>query len=205
MSVATVALTKRFAENRIVWSRLILVATVFVAVFSSPPAYLPSWGLDVLELFGFTMLAAAMLWRVWCLVFIGGAKDGMLTVTGPYSVVRNPLYIGSFMGIVGFGLAVGLPALALSLVLAFGILYPAVVAQEEIRLVELFGEAFERYCASVPRWFPRWSLYREPETIVTSPARIRQGILDGMWYLWAFAFTECLEVMHENGLVPYLF
>jgi protein-S-isoprenylcysteine O-methyltransferase Ste14 len=205
MSMATHALSRGFADKRILWSRLILVATVFVAVFSSPPGYLAPWAFDVLELFGFTMLAAAMMWRVWCLVFIGGTKDGSLSMVGPYSVMRNPLYAGSFLGVVGFGLAVGLPALALSLAVAFGLLYPAVVAQEEVRLRDLFGEPFERYCQVVPRWVPRWSLYKEPASIVVDPARIRQGILDGMWYLWAFAFTEFLEVMHEHALIPYLF
>lgn len=205
MSIATHALSRRFAHNRILWSRAILLATVFVAVFSAPPAYLSPWAFDVLELIGFTMLAAAMLWRVWCLVFIGGSKDGSLSLSGPYSVMRNPLYAGSFLGVVGFGLAVGLPVLALSLAAAFGFLYPAVVAQEEVRLRELFGEPFSRYCETVPRWIPRWSLYTEPESITVAPAKVRQGILDGMWYLWAFAFTEFLEVMHENGLIPYLF
>lgn len=198
-------MTVRFAHNRILWSRVILVATLFVAVFSRPPTYLPLWAFNVLELLGFALLAAAMLWRIWCLIFIGGSKDGELATTGPYSVVRNPLYLGSFLGIVGFGLAVGLPVLALFLGIAFGMLYPAVIWQEEERLRKLFGDPYERYCRDVPRWIPRWSLYREPDSVVVSPLRVRQGIFDGMWYLWAFAFTEMLEALHEYALLPYLF
>ena len=105
----------------------------------------------------------------------------------------------------GFGLAVGLPVLALILAVTFLVLYPSVVAEEEIRLRQIFGEAYERYCATVPAWIPRWSLYSESPTLVVMPSRIRKGILDAMWYLWAFAFIELLEVVHEHALVPYLF
>jgi protein-S-isoprenylcysteine O-methyltransferase Ste14 len=197
--------SKRFAHQRILWSRLILVVTLFIAIFSGPPAYLSSLVLDVFELTGYVMLCSATLWRVWCLVFIGGTKDGLLSQIGPYSVVRNPLYLGNFFGVVGFGLALGLPLLALSLAITFGVLYPSVVEQEEARLHDIFGESFARYCSAVPRWFPRWSLYREPATLLVSPARVRQGILDSMWYLWAFAFIETLEVIHEHSLLLLLF
>jgi protein-S-isoprenylcysteine O-methyltransferase Ste14 len=205
MNAAIGSLSRRFAHNRIFWSRIILVTTLFIAIFSDPPAYLPEWGFNILELVGFALLAAATLWRVWCLVFIGGTKDGVLSTTGPYSVVRNPLYIGSFVGITGFGLAVGLPTLAASLAVIFGVLYPAVVAQEEMRLQKIFGEPFTRYCEGVPRWIPDWSLYQEPAMISVSPARVRQGILDGMWYLWAFALSEVIEIVHQHSLLPHLF
>src|SRR3954470_12277515 len=99
------ALARQFAHHRIAWSRVLLAITLFVSVFSSPPAYLPAWALDAIELTGFAMLSVATLWRVWCLVFIGGSKDGVLSTAGPFSVVRNPLYVGSFCGVVGYGLA----------------------------------------------------------------------------------------------------
>lgn len=194
-----------FANHRIQWSRAILAITIVAALFSQPPKYMHPWLLDGLELAGYAMLVAATLWRIWCLTFIGGSKDGQLAVTGPYSVVRNPLYVGSFVGIVGFGLALELPMLAVGLAMAFGILYPAVVAQEEERLAPLFGPVYEAYCASVPRWVPRWSRYQEPEHVLVSTAKVRQGIADAMWYLWAFAFVELLEILREHGVLPLLF
>ncbi len=194
-----------FANNRISWSRAILVVTIFVALFSSPPQYINGWILDGMELAGYSLLVIATLWRVWCLTFIGGTKDGQLAMTGPYSVVRNPLYIGSFVGIVGFGLAVELPMLAISLAMVFGVLYPAVVAQEELRLAKMFGTPYEAYCTEVPRWIPRWSQYQEPEFVQVSTAKIRQGFFDGMWYLWAFAFAELIEILRVHAALPQLF
>jgi hypothetical protein len=87
----------------------------------------------------------------------------------------------------------------------FGILYPAVVEQEERRLKEIFGDVYEAYCRKVPRWIPRWSLYSEPETVVVSTKRMRQAILDGMWYPWAFALAEVIEVLRDHGALRYLF
>jgi protein-S-isoprenylcysteine O-methyltransferase Ste14 len=199
------AFQTHFANNRIRWSRCILAVTVFVALFSAPPRYLNQLTLDLLALTGFLLLVVATLWRVWCLVFIGGSKDGELATTGPYSVVRNPLYVGHFVGLVGFGLAAGLPGLSLSLATLFSVLYPAVVAQEERRLVDVFGERYCAYRDQVPRWKPRWSLFREPATIVASTGKVRQGIFDAMWYTLAFAFCELVEMIRGYGLLPTLF
>jgi glucose-like phosphotransferase system IIB component len=55
---------------------------------------------------------------------------------GPYSVVRNPLYVGTFVGVVGLGFAVHQPALGIVLGAVFGLSYPAVIAEEEANLGE---------------------------------------------------------------------
>ena len=34
---------------------------------------------------------------------------------------------------------------------------------------------------------------------------MRQGIIDAMWYLWAFAFVELIEVLGERRVLPQLF
>ncbi len=207
MSYPSVGISRvrlHFAQNRIRWSRGILLATLVSTMFMAPPKYVNAWILDVLELGGYAMLAVATLLRVWCLTFIGGTKDGQLAVAGPYSVVRNPLYLASFVGVVGFGLAVELPLLAIVLAVSFGVLYPAVVAQEEVRLTELFGAAYTSYCETVPRWVPRWSAYQEPKHVLVATEKVRQGIVDAMWYLWAFALAELIEILREHAVLPLL-
>lgn len=199
------AIARHFAGHRIQWSRAILAAALVYVLFGTPPDILQGWPGDALRLCGYALMVAGSLWRVWCLTFIGGTKDGALTTTGPYSIVRNPLYVGSFLGVIGFGLAVRLPVLPLVLLAMFAALYPAVVANEEKRLEELFGDAYLRYRDATPRWFPRWSLYAEPDSIAVSPRKVRQGILDAMWYLWAYAFVQLLDLLHAHGIVPMLF
>jgi protein-S-isoprenylcysteine O-methyltransferase Ste14 len=202
--VAT-AIARHFAGHRIQWSRAIFAVALVYVLFGAPPEILEGWPGELMRLCGYALMVAGCLWRVWCLTFIGGTKDGVLTTTGPYSIVRNPLYVGSFLGVIGVGLAVRLPLLPLVLLVMFAALYPAVVANEEKRLEELFGDTYRRYRDATPRWLPRWSLYTEPESIPVSPRKVRQGILDAMWYLWAYAFVQVLDLLHRHGILPTLF
>lgn len=199
------AITRHFADHRIQWSRAILAAALVYVLFGAPPEFMQGWAGEVFRLCGYVLMVAGSLWRVWCLTFIGGTKDGVLTTTGPYSVVRNPLYFGSFLGVIGFGIAVRLPLLPIVLLVTFAALYPAVVANEEKRLDEFFGDTYRRYRDATPCWVPRWSLYTEPEAISVSPQKVRQGILDAMWYLWAYAFVQLLDLLHGHGILPVLF
>ena len=198
-------LSAHFATHRILWSRVILLGALTTALITEPPQYVAHWLAETIEMGGYALLVAAALWRIWCLVFIGGAKNDELVMDGPYSVVRNPLYVGSFLGAIGFGLAVALPWLALGLAVLFALLYPGTVAAEEARLTQLFGERFRKYCERVPRWIPDWSQYSEPEKVTVTPARVREGILDAMWFLWAFAFVEMLDVLREYHLLAPIF
>ena len=199
------AITHHFAVHRIAWSRVGLAALLLFVLFVPPPKALSGWPAELSELLGYALLVAAALWRIWCLVFIGGTKNGELAMQGPYSVVRNPLYVGNFLGALGFGFAVEQPLLAALLGLLFCALYPAVIVREEARLAREFGERYLAYCTAVPRWVPDWTLYREPPTIVAYPPHIRRGILDAMWFLWAYAIWEFIEELHKLQLLPTIF
>ena len=72
-------------------------------------------------------------------------------------------------------------------------------------LERIFGERYREYCAQVPRWLPRWSLYREPDTLTLSPRYVRKAILDAMWFLWAFGIWEFFEALQTFGLLPTFF
>jgi protein-S-isoprenylcysteine O-methyltransferase Ste14 len=197
---------RHFANHRIAWSRLLVVTVLLLVVFTRPPELSGlGWVTELSEMLGFALLAAACLWRIWCAVFIAGSKNGELATAGPYSVVRNPLYLGNFAGAVGFGFAVEQPYLAALFGLAFALSYPAVVAREEARLAELFGERYREYCARVPRWLPDWSRYQEPALVGVSPRHLRSAIFDAMWFLWAFALWEFIEELHKLQLLPTLF
>ena len=191
-----------FANHRIAWSRAVIGGVVLLVLFTAPSNAMPAWLLELSEMLGYGLLVAAALWRIWCHLFIAGSKNGELAGQGPYSVVRNPLYIGNFLGVIGFGFAVEQPLLALALGGAFALFYPSVVRQEEANLGRIFGERYREYCARVPRWLPDWSLYREPETISVSPRFARKAILDAMWFLWAFALWEFIEELHKMNLLP---
>ena len=204
------ALARHFAHHRIAWSRVV-VALVLVVVLFTPPGelsgltLLPEWVSDVCEVLGYSLVVVATLWRIWCELFIAGTKNGELAGDGPYAIVRNPLYVGSFIGAVGLGCAVQQPLLAVVVGVVFALAYPAVVANEEADLARIFGDRYREYCARVPRWIPDWSLYREPAVVSVPLRQMRRAVLDAMWFLWAFGLWKLIEILHNEHLLPTLF
>lgn len=78
-----------------------------------------------------------------------------LVAAGPYRVVRNPMYLGALIIVAGLGLLLRSFSIIL-LSSAMSVLFHLfVVLYEEPTLKRRFGEAYERYCAGVPRWIPR--------------------------------------------------
>ena len=100
---------QHFASHRIAWSRVVIGRAP--ASWCSPiAAGRRRLGGRALRDAGFALLAVAALWRIWCALFIAGTKNGELCDRGTVLVVRNPLYLGNFAGVVGFGFAVEQPA-----------------------------------------------------------------------------------------------
>lgn len=108
--------------------------------------------------------------RIWALRHAGPKtrthrkiRVGRLVDTGPYSVVRNPLYIGNFILSLGICIASGRPILIVPLVIAFGFQYTFIIRAEEEFLEGTLGDAYREYRNRVPRMFPRPGLYRAGE------------------------------------------
>ena len=75
-----------------------------------------------------------------------------LLTSGPFSRSRNPLFLAVMMGQFGFFLA--LPSVFSLVCLVAGVLVITRQAREEEKaLAVMFGEDYERYRVSVPRWF----------------------------------------------------
>ena len=85
-----------------------------------------------------------------------------LVVVGFYRYVRNPMYVGFFVGWLGVWVVFGRAnraALTVALVAVVGVAL-FVQLYEEPTLRRTFGEDYEEYCRNVPRWIPRlraWS------------------------------------------------
>lgn len=77
-----------------------------------------------------------------------------LVVSGPYRYTRNPQYVGVLAVVCGEAVLAGRPVLfAYAALLAVGY-HLFVTRHEEPALRRLFGDAYDRYCATVPRWLP---------------------------------------------------
>jgi protein-S-isoprenylcysteine O-methyltransferase Ste14 len=81
-------------------------------------------------------------------------KNRELTTTGPYAYTRNPLYLGSMIIAIGFGIASRNWWVAVAIVVLFLAIYLPVIRSEEEFLRSAFS-GFDEYCAQVPRLIPR--------------------------------------------------
>ena len=77
-----------------------------------------------------------------------------LTTSGPYAVVRNPIYIGNTLIILGIVVLAELIWLVpITMLWCMGV-YALVVRYEERVLQRKYGAAYGAYQASVSRWLP---------------------------------------------------
>jgi len=78
-----------------------------------------------------------------------------LVASGPYRVVRNPMYVAVTTILIGEAIVFG--SLTIVLWLAFVALsfHGFVVLYEEPSLERTFGESYRAYRHDVPRWIPR--------------------------------------------------
>ncbi|MGQ9454606.1 MAG: methyltransferase family protein [Armatimonadota bacterium] len=90
-------------------------------------------------------------------------KDEYLTVSGPYSYVRNPMYIGRFILGLGFFLMTRNPYLVVGYVVLFAIYAHLRVSREERRLKRIFAPDYQHYCSEVKRWIPSLKPYSRSE------------------------------------------
>jgi protein-S-isoprenylcysteine O-methyltransferase Ste14 len=74
---------------------------------------------------------------------------------GPYQFVRNPMYIGGFFVLAGFGLYERSPAILLFALPWLLLAHLFVVFYEEPHLRAKSGSPYDAYCSSVRRWLPR--------------------------------------------------
>lgn len=97
-------------------------------------------------------IAVGTMIRVWAGGFL--RKDSRPAVGGPYRWTRNPLYLGTYLMAVGVAGATGSLALLALVSALFAGLYRYIILDEELKLREIFGEPYVRYCARVPRFLP---------------------------------------------------
>ena len=85
------------------WIGLLIIAPFgVVAIFSPPHAMEGSWGDIGLDTPGWILFVIGAAFRWWATLYIGGKKLNSIVTEGPYSVCRNPLYLGTFLMIIGF-------------------------------------------------------------------------------------------------------
>lgn len=158
----------------------------------------------LMEWIGFALVVVCVLGRSYCSAFIGGIKNERVVREGPFSMVRNPLYVFSFIGVVGIGLQSGKLTLLALLVASFVVYYRFVVQKEEAYLTEKFGDDYRRYCTETPRWFPKLDRWNEPAEVVVRPYFIRHTMLDATVFFLPWPCFKLLALMQQHGFPHFI-
>lgn len=97
---------------------------------------------------GFILLGAA--WKV----LYQAQREHQLAITGLYAHLRHPQYVGFILIMLGFLLQwPTLPTLIMFPILV--VMYVRLARREEHKALAEFGEAYARYAANTPAFFPR--------------------------------------------------
>jgi protein-S-isoprenylcysteine O-methyltransferase Ste14 len=92
---------------------------------------------------------------------VPAAPTERLVVSGLYRYVRNPMYIGVLLVLVGEAALFGSRDLAILAAVAWLGFHLFVRFHEEPALARRFPLDFPAYKRHVPRWMPRWTPYRQ--------------------------------------------
>jgi protein-S-isoprenylcysteine O-methyltransferase Ste14 len=153
------------------WLKLLLFLLFFVgSIAIGIPILLLWWadgrlalGLGTLRYGGLMLMAAAIMLYLVCSIQLLIQGQGtpapleptrLLIETGPYALVRNPMYLSAILFFSGQAILMDSGILALYSLLMLLIYYFAVIWLEEPALTRRFGALYTAYCTRVPRWLP---------------------------------------------------
>ena len=120
---------------------------------------------DTNIMLGIVFVVSGELGRIWCVSYAGGitrTRTGdlnQLITSGPFSLVRNPIYIFNIIMYSASAFLLGVPSLVPFAVIYFVLEYTFIVAYEEGILVKAFGEEYIQYTDKVNRWLPKLTPY----------------------------------------------
>jgi protein-S-isoprenylcysteine O-methyltransferase Ste14 len=160
---------KATARRESLESRLSHIVPLVLAVFLLWPAISPIRALS--ERFlpaadwpfwaGAVLTLAGLLFTVWARMHLGRNWSGTITLkedhalitSGPYGLVRHPIYTGLLLALIGFALARGESRGILAVALAFYAFWRK-LRIEERWMREQFGAAYEQYSKRVAALIP---------------------------------------------------
>jgi len=152
--------------------RAIVYASLFIGFFL---VYIPARivgrssdlrppDIELQQIVGIIITAAGAAIAMWCVVTFAVAGRGTpapfdpprrLVIRGPYRLVRNPMYLGAVLALIGGAIFyASYPAFGYA-AFFFVCTHLLVVFYEEPALRRTFGSDYEEYCRNVRRWWPR--------------------------------------------------
>jgi len=129
------------------------------------------------------------------------SNGNALVKDGPYAVIRNPMYFGTFT--IGTGIVVMLlePWVFLLFSGIFLLIYIPQMKKEEKTLLDKFGGEYKEYCAATPKYFPRIDyLFRLDKYVSLKPFWIRKEIVSIITTVAVVILIEIWECFRLSGI-----
>jgi len=119
---------------------------------------------------GGTVFVLGLLTRIWSQVHLRYRLNSptVLTTTGPYRYVRNPIYIGNTLMLLAACMLAELFWFVPIMLVYCASVYTCVVRYEETHLLDKYGLAYRHYMNSVHRWLPKLAIASNTKTTHTN-------------------------------------
>ena len=164
-----------FRYNEILRQGIGLLLVAVCAYFAKPGS--------TLVIIGLAMAVFGQVFRIYAAGFIH--KNKQLASTGPYALVRHPLYLGNFLILIGFALAANNLYVWIGVALFFLIWYPAAISYEDNKLEDIFQDDWRAWSKNIRAIIPgrfKWADLKA-EGWDTYQSLIRNGELPISLYL----------------------
>lgn len=147
------AVAQFLIRRRILISAVLFSLLIAQSVAYGPKPHNPLDVRDPLSVVGGLLVLTGLAMRSWAAGILH--KNAELTMIGPYQLIRNPLYLGSFLMMFGFCTLLGDPKNFLIILGPVLIIYVIKVRQEERQLAARFPDQWQHYSRATPRFVPR--------------------------------------------------
>lgn len=191
-------------KSRVQLLRLAFGCLVLLAIFSGPSAntnILIDFGCQWI---GYLLLMAGLGLRIWSILYVGQKKSHELITTGPYSLCRNPLYVGTLLLVFGTALSFENFVMGLFSLVAVIPIHIVVVLAEEKHLSAIFGQEYAQYTQRTPRFWFRMSAYNSAPTVNISVKALRRAVIDAIGVLMIPPAASLVDTLQNQGVLPVL-
>lgn len=181
-------------------SLALIPLTLFsVRPFAENPAVTQS-----LTIAGFSGLALGLLIRFYAILHIAGAKGRKIVDTGPYAMLRHPLYFGSFLAGCGIVLLTGSPVCWTAFLVVGSGTYLGTIVFEERRMAVDFPGVVNDYRARVAMLFPTRLRIEKPELLPPGLPLLKEAVTAGGFLAAALAIQTLVWLAAEYQLPAIL-
>jgi len=187
------------------WVSVLIIAPFAAAALVSAPRIPEDSAADfLLEAAGWVCFWTGALFRWWATLYIGGRKTHGLVVEGPYSICRNPLYLGTFLIAMSIPFFLHSVTFAVGLLIAMPIYLSITVPWEEGKLLAIFGDDYRRYRSRVPKLFPDFRLLSSPPSLPVHLSGMKAELRNSLTWMWMPLVAQAVADLRTKAWWPEL-